>query len=879
MFYSISIPKVIEELQSNEVHGLTSSEARARLEKYGENVLPEGKKRHWLLKFADHFKDVLMLILFGAAVFSFFIGEPKDGIVIMVIIVANAVMGFMQESKADNAIAALKKLSVVSAKMIRDGEVTVAEAKNLVPGDIILVETGDKIPADVRFIESFYLKVSESALTGESKPVDKTTGPILGESVALGDKVNMGYRDTVAVFGRGKAIVTATGAATEMGKISQLLQTQDQKVTSLNIELNRVGKGLTVFAIAAALLIFVAMLFSDTPNIRNAILTAISMAVAVVPEGIPAVVTTVLAISVARLAQHRAIVRKLGAIETLGSASCILTDKTGTLTKNEMEVSDIHVNHRSIQVTGSTFKENETRIDPKADERLKWLMYSAALCNDAQFSDTDTIVGDPTEACLIRMVREAGYDVKTIRTEYKRIFEIPFSSDTKQMTVVVKSPENRTFVFTKGACETVCRYVKGEDQSHVQISEQLAADGIRNLVYSFKEITEKKDSFEHVDWLLQDHGYLGTIGCKDPLRPEVKAAVALAESAGVKTIMITGDHKLIARNIGMEIGIVSNEEQIIDGLELQRLSESALSDAVQRVRAFSRVSPEQKLNIVTAFMKSGETVIVTGDGVNDAPAIKKADIGVAMGISGTDVAKEAADMVLQDDNYSTIVEAIKQGRGIFNNFVKFLKYQISCNVSGVLIVFPLTVLDFPIPLLPVHILLLNLISETGPCIALGLEKPEQNVMETKPRKKDERLLTRARWFRIIFESILLASAGILAFFLAMRTVPVAATSAVLVTAFLSRLWHALNARSETLSLFSRQLQRNPGLYYTVAGTILFLFFSIYTPLGNGITKTVPLERPLLIACILLSLIPVVGIELYKVYLRRSGTRVLMPLER
>lgn len=870
MFHSLSIAETLTQLRSDEVNGLALVDAQTRLREYGENVLPEKRKKHWILTFAGYFKDVLVLILLAAAAFSFFIGEVKDGTVVLVIIVANALMGFFQEKKADNAIAALKKLSVGSAKVIRNGELTVTETKVLVPGDIILIENGDKIPADARLIEAVYLKVSESALTGESKPVEKTVDPIAGENIPLGDRVNMVYKDTIALFGRGKAIVTATGVQTEMGQISELLQGQGEKVTLLKIELNRVGKGLTVFATAAAFLIFVSILLSDASYLKDAILTAISLAVAVVPEGIPAVVTTVLAISVARLAYHRAIVRKLEAVETLGSASCILTDKTGTLTKNEMEVSDVYLDHRHIRVSGTRFEENNQRIDPKADKRLSWLIYCSVLCNDAKFSGADTTVGDPTEACLIQMARQAGFDVEKIRTEYRRVFEIPFSSETKRMTVVVEGPDGRTFAFTKGACESVCEYLKGANQTHSKASELLAANGIRNLVYSCKELIGDRVAFEDEEGLYKDHEYLGTIGSKDPLRPEVKGAVSLAENAGVKTVMITGDHKLIATDIGRELGIVTHDGQVIDGSDLDAMSETSLLSILKDIRVFSRMSPQQKLRIVAATMKSGETVIVTGDGVNDAPAIKMADIGVAMGISGADVAKETADMVLQDDNYSTIVEAIKQGRGIFNNFIKFLKYQISSNVSGVLIIFPLTILGFPIPLLPVHILLLNLVSETGPCIALGLEKPEGNVMQTKPRKKNEPLLTKARWYRIGFESILLASAGIIIFFVALKTTPAAAVSATLVTAFLSRLWHALNARSETLSIFSRYLQPNRGLYYTVGGTLIFLYFSIYTSLGNALTKTVPLDQDLLLMSFLLSLIPVIGVEIYKMYLRKNN---------
>lgn len=808
-----------------------------------------------------------MVILMVAALISFFVGDAKDAVVILMIVVANALMGFFQEAKADNAIAALKKMSVAKAKVIRDGQVIVLEAKELVPGDILILETGDKVPADARVLESIQLKVSESALTGESKPIQKDPSFLAKDSTSIGDRINMVYKDTVALYGRGRAIVTATGPATEMGKISQLLQHESLKTTPLNNELNQLGKKLTIFAAAVAVLIFAIILFIDPSQIKNAFLTSVSMAIAVVPEGIPAVVTTVLAISVARLARKRAIVRKLSAVETLGAASCILTDKTGTLTKNEMAVSDIVIPNRNIQWRQNTFQENDQILDARTDSALRPLIDCAILCNDASYSE-GRVIGDPTEACLLTMAQAAGIDVEKIRAEYERIFEIPFSSETKCMTVVVRNTEGEVFVYTKGASEVVLECIEREEVAYGKAAETLAAQGIRALAYSFKRLPpDVAPSQETIRSITSGHVYLGVIGCKDPLRPEVKEAITIAATAGIRTIMITGDHKRIAQNIGLELGIIQNEDQVVNGLDLEGLSEADWSKILARVSVFSRVSPEQKLQIVKSAMQSGETVAVTGDGVNDAPAIKTADIGIAMGISGTDVAKEAADLVLQDDNYSTIVGAIKQGRAIFTNFSKFLSYQIACNLSGVLIVFPLTIITGASPLFPVHILLLNLISETGPCIALGLEKPEKNIMQRKPRRRTERLLTSARWVRISLEAILLASVSIIAFFMAKDMSPGVAMSAVLTTAFLSRLWHSLSARSESLSIFSSSLQTNRGLYYTVFGTFLFLFWSLYTNLGNALTKTIPLDRSLFLTCLALSVVPVLLVEGYKVIAR------------
>ncbi|MBP9763050.1 cation-translocating P-type ATPase [Patescibacteria group bacterium] len=863
MFHTVSSSVMVERLAANQERGLSGAEAKQRLEQYGFNALPQAKKKHWLWVLAGHFKDVLMGILVVSAIISFFVGDVQDGAIILLIVIANGLMGFFQERKADNAIEALKKLSVAHAKVIRDGIPLMIEASQVVPGDLLVLETGDKVPADARLIESVQLKISESMLTGESRPVEKDASFVAEEGASLGDRLNMLYRDTAVLYGRGRAIVTATGSLTEIGKISKLLQTQESKDTALHIELSRLGKRLTIFAGVAAALMFVTILLADMTQLRAAFLTAISLAIAVVPEGIPAVVTTVLAISVARLARKRAVIRKLAAIEILGSATCILTDKTGTLTKNEMTVSDVSLLGRAIQWSDGRFVEAGQPLDLEQDAALRQLIYCSVLCNDAMRSEQGKMIGDPTEASLIVMAEQAGIDVARIRAEHERVFEIPFSSETKHMTVVVKNQTGKVFAFTKGASETVCSFLGRCEAKHKTASEQLSAQGIRSLVYSMKELNGEPLTFQNPGFLLKDQEYLGTIGCKDPLRPEVKGAIALAASAGIKTVMITGDHKLIAKTIGSELGLVTRDDQVLNATELDRLSAEELAQRLPQISVFSRVSPEQKLQIVKAAMQSGETVAVTGDGVNDAPAIKTADIGIAMGISGTDVAREAADMVLQDDNYSTIVEAIRQGRGIFVNFTKFLMYQISCNASGVLIVFPLTLLTGVSPLFPVHILLLNLVSETGPCIALGLEKPEQRIMEQKPRARAEGLLNRARWIKILVESLLLGGVGIAAYFLTSGLDPLVTTSAVLATAFLSRLWHALSARSEHVSLFSSSLQANRALTYTVIGTLFFLGAALYTNVGNALTKTVPLSPIILFYCLLLSLIPVVGVEIYK----------------
>jgi len=867
MYHTITKESSVENLCSNAETGLSQVEANVRLKQYGANAIPETKPKPWYVKLFAHFNDFLMLVLLAAAIFSFAIGEEKDAVVILIIIIANACMGYIQELKADNAIAVLKRLSGSNAKVLREGGLEIIPAEMLVPGDIIIIENGDKIPADARLIESVYLKVSESSLTGESRPSEKSAEFIGTENLPTADRLNIIYKDTLVVFGRGRAIVTTTGIHTEMGKIFSLLQKENVATSPLSKELKVLGKGLTIFAGITAVFVFSFLVFS-TGVFKEAFLTAISMAIAVVPEGIPAVVTTVLAISVARMAKNNAIVRKMESVETLGAATCILTDKTGTLTKNEMTVTDIHMTERYINVSNEKFTENNSVVNTTSNKELQWLLTASVLCNDSQFSSEGVLIGDPTETCLLRAANDAGINILKIREDYPRIDEIPFSSETKLMSVAVQGPDGMIHIITKGATESVSAHVLGDDSSAQKIAGTLAENGIRALMFASKTLSKSAFLKETEGAFLADQTFLGIIGSKDPLRSEAKDAIEQATSAGIRTIMITGDHRLIAKSIGTEIGIVSKPEDVIDGSELANFSDEQFRSIVRTASAFSRVSPEQKLKIVKAAMENGETVVVTGDGVNDAPAIKIADIGVAMGITGTDVAKEVADIVLQDDNYSTIVKAIKQGRGIFQNFIKFLKYQISCNLSGVLIVLPVTFVTGVTPLLPVHILLLNLISETAPSIALGLEKPDRDIMKMKPRKKNSRLLSKARWMRIVFESIILGISGVSVFLIARATAPEAATSAVLVTAFLSRLWHALNSRSETLSVFSSKLEHNSSLYYAIIATLAILTLSVYTKIGNTITKTVPLSSELLLICVSISLLPLIVIEVYKAWKAR-----------
>ncbi len=848
-------------------NGLSSEEVITRREHDGLNELPPAQKDSLLQKIWHQFRDALVLILITAAIISFVLGDYKDGIVISIIVIANAIIGLLQQAKAENAIAALQKMSESTAKVIRDGDRQTIPTREVVPGDIVVIEAGDKIPADGRVIESAHLRVTEAALTGESKSIEKHTNPVPQENVPLGDRTNMVYKDAVATYGRGKVIVTAIGIKTEIGKISQLLQQQKKSLTPLEKELNQVGKVLTKIALISAFAIFLSLIFFTTIHIKDVFFTAMSVAIAVIPEGIPTVVITVLAIAVTKLAKQNAIIRRLSAVETLGSTTHILTDKTGTLTKNEMTAIEVVVQNKnfSIQENGQ-WVVNKNTVQPLQDKDIVWLLTCAVLCNDAHLTKEGGLMGDPTETSLIQLALHAGMNIRTVSSQYERVDEIPFSSETKRMIVVVKDSEENYFSISKGAVEVIYDHAQQKDATTLNQASTLSQKGIRTLAFSYKALPKnwkKDETFE--DQLTDQHTLIGLIGLKDPLRPGVKRAVEQAATAGIQTIMITGDHKLIAANIGKELGIIQNDTEVMDGTVLGEATVANIQTMLAQTRVFSRVSPEQKLHIVQAVQANGHIVAVTGDGVNDAPAIKTADIGVAMGISGTDVTKEVADVVLRDDNYSTIVDAVHEGRIIFGNFIKFLRYQISCNLSGVCIIFFPTLFGLASPLLPIHILLLNLVSETGPSIALGLEKGEKDVMSKPPRKRAERLLTPIRWKEIIGEAVLLAIASLGVLFVGLQWAPEATTTMTLTTAFFSRLWHAFNSRSETHSIFSGSVYRNQSLNVIVGITLVIFLFAVYTSLGNTYVSTTPLSMSLLGVCVAFSLIPVIGVEAYKLF--------------
>ncbi len=843
MFYhSLPSSKVLSTLESSAT-GLSQEEAVLRLKIYGPNAIPEGKRIFWWQRLVKKSTDVLVILLVVAAILSYAIGATLDAWVIFSIALINIGIGFFQETKAEHALAALKKRIVASAKVKRAGLLTTLRSEELVPGDIIVLEAGDKVPADARLLKTAQLKTDESALTGESNAALKDAMAVLPDDVSMGDQSTMVFKGTVVVHGRAEAVVVVTGLNTQIGQVSALLLHAPEKKTPLQEELNRLGFHLTIFACAAAGIVFAALILLQSLRLSDAFFTAISLAVAVVPEGMPTVVTTVLALSVTVMARQKATVRNLTAVETLGSTTAILTDKTGTLTENKMTVTDI------------------------ISEQPQWLLEAAILCSDAQKIDDGTYVGDPTEICLLEAAEKQGISVEVVRNSYERVYEIPFSSDTKRMVVVVKSPDGKYLAIAKGATESICAGIDCGTQPYTK-TDELATKGTRMLAFSTKNLGTPSDhlaSFTEEE-VVKNHVYLGLIGMRDPVRKEVIAAIAAARGAGIETIMITGDHKLIAKSIALELGMIPGDKAIMEGSMVQKMNDAELAAALGFVRVFARVSPVDKLRIVEAAQATGHVVAVTGDGVNDAPAIKTANIGIAMGRTGTDVAREVADIVLEDDNYATIVDSIRQGRTIMHNFGKFLRYQISCNLSGVLFILTSLLMGLPSPLLPIHILLLNLGSETAPSIALGLEPPEGHIMNMKPRPRSRPIISSRRWGNIFFEAVLLTVTAVAGYGVALVLDPESAQTAAFMTAFLSRLWHAYNCRSDRHSLFSRHVGKNIFLTLTILGTLLIAFLFVYVPIANQLFATRPLSLSLLGAILPLSLLPLVGVELRKYFL-------------
>ena len=866
--------EVTERLQSSD-SGLTPEEVRQRLERFGPNELIEKKRKSLGMMFLDQFKDFMILVLIAAAVVAGVIGEPSDTIAIAVIVLLNAVLGFVQEYRAEKAMAALKKMAAPSATVIRDGKPDTIPADRLVPGDLVLLEAGNVVPADIRLSETVQLRTEEAALTGESLPVGKQTEALPEEDLSIGDRKNMAYKGTLVTYGRGQGLVTATGMQTELGRIAVLLQAQEEGKTPLQKRLTSFGKKLAYAVLAICAMVFVAGLLRGEPPLLM-LLTAISLAVAAIPEALPAVITISLALGAKKLVKLRALIRKLPAVETLGSVTYICSDKTGTLTLNRMTVEELYVNGRLFRSEELPTAGPENAEEPLSGRKPPGMLLTAlALSNDARLDASGAVLGDPTEVALFNLAREKGFLREKLDEKFPRLAEIPFDSDRKLMTTFHPWENGRLISFTKGAVEEiVARSEKSfthrglEDLDRPQILEmadRIAGDGLRALGFGLRVWDGLPDPLtsEAVETGLT---LIGIVGMMDPPRPEAREAVALCRSAGIRPVMITGDHPLTARVIAQRIGILEGDgKAVLTGRELDRLSLEEFENRVEQIQVYARVAPEQKLKIVQALQDKGHYVAMTGDGVNDAPALKRADIGIAMGITGTDVSKEASHLILLDDNFATIVKAVREGRKIYDNIRKFIRYLLTTNSGEIWTLFLAPFLGLPIPLLPIHILWINLVTDGLPALALSAEPEEKDLMKRPPRDPRESIFAQGLGIHAIWVGLLMAGVVLGLQAGAIHQGDTHWQTMVFTTLCLLQLGNVLAIRSERLSLFKQGLLSNKPLLASVLLTLLLQMATIYIPALNSVFKTEPLTAGELFLVFGLSSLVFVAVEIEKFF--------------
>lgn len=889
MWFEKSKDEILKELDTNALQGLSSEEAAKRLAKYGENKLAAKKGKTLLQLFFAQLNDAMIYILLGAAVISAAMGEVSDAIIIAIVILINAIVGLIQESKAEKALEALKKLSTPKAIVKRDGELKEIASEEVVPGDILIIDAGRYISCDLRLIESANLKIEESALTGESVPSDKDAEITLeAADTPLGDQKNMAFSSTLATYGRGVGVAVATGMNTEIGKIAKMLEEGGSEQTPLQKKLAELGKILGFAALGICAVMFLVGIIQKRAPFEM-FLTAISLAVAAIPEGLPAIVTIVLAMGVQRMIKENAIVRKLPAVETLGSVNVICSDKTGTLTQNKMTVTKFYADNAFGELSSINLEEPEHKL----------LLENLILCNDATYSE-ESKTGDPTEIALL----EAGVKYNIFKTdlekEHPRINEVPFDSDRKLMTTVNKYG-NIYNVFTKGAIDNMLKicnsvYRNGEiipltqtiKDEIMKVSNSMSDDALRVLGAAFKTLNT---AHAHIDTLESDLVFIGLIGMIDPPRLEVKDSIALCRKSGIKTIMITGDHKNTAFAIAKELGIAEDSSQTISGTELDKLSQEELNQKVDSLKVFARVSPEHKVKIVKAFKSKGNIVSMTGDGVNDAPSLKAADIGVAMGITGTDVAKGASDMILTDDNFSTIVSAIEEGRNIYNNIKKSIIFLLSCNTGEIISLFVAILLGWATPLRPIHILWVNLITDTLPALSLGVDPGDPNVMEEKPRNPKHSLFAQGSGLSLILNGILIGILTLAAFVIGARVysgttalfpifpdlsafdelardkIITHAQTMAFVVLSVSQLIHSLNMRHPHKSIFQVGLFTNKYLIASILFGIFLQDVVITVPFLRDVFEVFDLNMKDWGLVGLLSIVPLIANEIAKIFIR------------
>ena len=893
-WFNKSIEEAERILETNIQNGLTENDVKTKREKYGLNMLKAKKKASLLQRFIEQFKDFSIIVLIIAAIVSGFVGISQgegmtDTIIILIVVLANAIIGIAQESKAEKSLEALQKLTDHASKVIRDGKIKVIPAKELVPGDIVVLYTGDYIPADLRVIEAVNLKAQESSLTGESVPVEKTTKTIEKTDVGIGDRTNMLFSSSLVTYGRGKGIVVQTGMNTEVGKIAGMLDNTEKQITPLQEKLNKLGKTLGIVALAICAFIFIIGLIQGKEPI-NMFMTAVSLAVAAIPEGLVAVSTIVLAIGVQKMVKKNAIVKKLPAVETLGSATVICSDKTGTLTQNKMTVEKIFINGETKEL--AEYKEN-------INEDLKKLIFANMLCNDTKISTDGKLTGDPTETALVDMAFKLDFD-PSVYDRMPRIQEIPFDSDRKLMTTV-NEVNGKYIVYTKGGMDeliSICNsyILNGEIKNNIEEyknmitknNEQMAKEALRVLACAYKEIDHKptKEDMENIE---KDLIFVGMVGMIDPPREEAKIAVEKCKTAGIKTVMITGDHKITATAIAKKLGILENEDEAITGADLEKMTDEELEKNVRKYSVYARVSPEHKVRIVKAWQKNGEIVAMTGDGVNDSPALKTANIGCAMGVVGTDVAKEAADVILTDDNFATIVSSVEEGRRIYDNILKVIQFLLSSNVGEVIVLFLATLLTpffakwFGITdvahleiLLPIHILWINLVTDSLPALALAFDPANEGIMKRKPAKPGKGVFTKGMTWRVIYQGTMIGLLTLAAFMIGLATtkepinglsldeskIEVGQTMAF-ITLAMSELVHVFNIRDNKKSIFKTKIFNNSKLIWAILASAALMFVILVIPALRHIFSIPILPTENILELVLLVFAPIVIVEIFK----------------
>ena len=888
-FYRKKPKEVVKELNSNVNTGLTTGEVAKRIEKYGKNELAEKKKKSLLAMFFDQFKDFLVIILIIAAIISIatsFFNEGVgliDGIIILGIVILNAILGVSQENKASNALAALKKMSSPHAKVLRDGKLVEIPSTELTIGDIVLLETGDYVAADMRLLSSLNLKIDEAALTGESEPVEKFADITYEEDKLLADRSNMAYMSTLITYGRATGIVVGTGMNTEIGKIAKMLETVEEGRTPLQKTIDAFAKVLGLICIGVSVLVFI-LGWLQGKDIIELFLTAIALAVAAIPEGLTAVITVVLALGMQRMVKRNAIIKNLSTVETLGQATVICSDKTGTLTKNKMTVERVYAIDHEYEVTGSGYQiKGDILLNQEKAElehNLDLILKISLLCNDANLEDEEKVLGDPTEGALLVLAAKGGYDLATKEAKFERVNEYPFDSTKKLMTTINKV-DDKYLVLTKGATDQLikrCKYISINNEVReitdkdikmiLDKNEEYSAQAYRVLGFAYKETDDYK-SMELEEELI----FVGMVAMIDPPREEAKDAVEQCNKAGIRVMMITGDHLTTAKAIATKLNILKPGHIALSGEDTSKMSDEEFEDAILNCDVFARSTPEDKIRIVEILQKHGNVVAMTGDGVNDAPALKQADIGVAMGITGTEVSKETSNMILTDDNFASIVSAVEEGRIIYSNIRKFTNFLISCNIGEILIILLAMVFgnlfNNLIPLAAIHLLWINLITDSFPAFALGMEKKEPNIMEEKPRDPKEPLLNRPTLVKILIQGLGLAIAALTSLYIGLQIGDeITARTMIFVTVVMGELFRTYSARSEHKFIWQMKIFSNKTLNYSVIISLILLMLLLYVPVLASIFEITALPWNNLLIATILGIVPLIFGELTKIVIKK-----------